>query len=338
MKHARWLLPLTVLCCWSQEGSAQLPFSPFVPGYAVGPGIGFNYRHRHLAVSGFLAPPLYGYGVRGWPPYYPYYPFPTSTVTYIYSPPPSVVMMPPIVINNNNNQTVVVGNGMQVDREDDGQFLKIIPRQRRPAEEAAAPERNGRPMRPAEPKERPAGKEPAVEAKPKAKPEPARPAPRNPREENARLAALGKQAFEDQQHGLAERRFQKAVEAAPAEPMAYFLLAQAQFALGKYREAVESIHAGMRRHPDWPSAAFDPRDLYGDNPEDFQDHLKRLDEVLAANPNDPVVLFLAAHQLWFTGKVAEARALFARAARIAPERIFSDRFLKGRPAGPVARK
>lgn len=338
MKQARWLVPLVVLLSWHPEVSAQVLMAPFVPGY--GPGFGFNYRGRNLAFSGFVGAPVYGYGFRPIMPYYPYgYGYPVmSSVTYIYSPPPPIVMMPPIVINN--NQTVVVGGGggAGVDVEDDGRFLKIIPRQKKPAEEAPA-ERP--PMRPAEPKERPAPKkEPAAVDKPK-KPEPkpdiARPA-RKPKDEAVRLVALGKEAFATGQHGLAERRFQKAIELAADQPMSHFLLAQAQFARGKYREAVESIQAGMRRDPDWPGARFDPRDLYGDDPEDFQEHLKLLEDTLARFPNDPSLLFLQAHQLWFTDKRDEARMLFQRAARVAPDRTFIDRFLKPGLVAPVARR
>lgn len=320
MKQARWLVPLVVLFLGQAELRAQALVAPY------GPGFGFNYRGRNLALSGFVGPPVYGYGYRPVVPYYAY-PYPVaSSVTFIYSPPPPVVMTPPIVINN--NQTVVVGNGggaAGVDVEDDGRFLKIVPRQRKPAERP--------PMKPAE-KEPVAKKEPPAAKKPAPKPEPAR----NPRDEAERQIALGMEAFAVGQHGLAERRFQKATELAAGLPMGHFLLAQARFARGEYREAVDAIHAGMRRDPDWPDARFDPRDLYADNPEDFQDHLKLLDDTLARFPNDPALLFLQAHQFWFTDKRAEARLLFQRAARVTPDKTFIDRFLKLAPAAPVARR
>lgn len=326
MKHARWLAPLVMLLAAVPEAPAQVLVAPFVPGYGVAPGIGFSYRGRHLGVSGFLAPPVYGYGYGYRPWGYPYFGYPTTSITYIYSPPPQIVMTPPIIINNNNNQTVVVGPGIDVDREDDGRFLKIIPRQRRPADDA--PPANGNGKRPAEP---PVRKE-AVAPK---KPEP-KPAPRPRKEEKGDLVEQGKEAFAGQQYGLAERRFQRAVDGKPADPLPYFLLAEAQFALGKYREAVNTIHAGMREHPGWPTERFELKDLYGDA-DDLDEHLKRLDETLARNPNDAAVLFLQGHQFWFLGKQAEARLLFQRAIRAGGDRMFIDRFLKARP-DPVARK
>jgi tetratricopeptide (TPR) repeat protein len=158
--------------------------------------------------------------------------------------------------------------------------------------------------------------------------------PDQPLSEPARLLGLAKEAFAEGAYGLAERRYRQATDAAPDEALAHFLLAQAQFAQGKYQEAVASIQAGLRRQPNWPRTPFRPRDLYGAEAPDFPEHLRRLTDALPRHPQDPVLLFLLAYQLWFDGQQAEARKLFERAAAVTPDKTFIDRFqqLPGDPA------
>jgi tetratricopeptide (TPR) repeat protein len=117
------------------------------------------------------------------------------------------------------------------------------------------------------------------------------------------------------------------VAALPTDPLAHFLLAQARFALGKYQEAVAAIEAGMRLRSDWPLAPFHPRELYAANPAGFSEHLQRLAQALARYPEDPFLLFLYAHQLWFDGRRDEARPFFHRARTFASDPSFSKRFL-----------
>jgi tetratricopeptide (TPR) repeat protein len=146
---------------------------------------------------------------------------------------------------------------------------------------------------------------------------------------------LGREAFALQEYARAQRRFQQAVDAAPQDALPYFLLAHAQFALGKYQEAVVSIGAGIRLRPDWPTAGFRPIELYGMNQADYADHLKRLKEALASYPNDPFLVFLNAYQLWFDNRQWEARSLFERARTLAPDPGPSERFLQAMPPLPI---
>src|SRR5262249_48776169 len=132
---------------------------------------------------------------------------------------------------------------------------------------------------------------------------PDRPAPRPPdpaAPQAQQQTELGKQAFADpmREYARAEQRFQRAIAADPKLALPYFYLAQAQCALGKYREAVASIHAGLRLDPTWPMSRFKARELYGPNGEDFIEHMQQLQAALGRQPNDPVLLFLLAHQLW----------------------------------------
>jgi tetratricopeptide (TPR) repeat protein len=135
-----------------------------------------------------------------------------------------------------------------------------------------------------------------------------------------RLVETGREAFATGQYGRALELFRKAAEITPNEPSAHYLIAQAQFALGKYREAVTAIGAGMALRADWPEARFSSRDLYGDRPETFDQHLADLRRAAEAFPNDPTLLFLLGHQLWFDGKLIEAKPLIGKARALAADR------------------
>ena len=133
------------------------------------------------------------------------------------------------------------------------------------------------------------------------------------RAENARQQKLGREAFAAGEYGRAAERFEQALRVDPNQALSYFLLAQAQFAMGKYRDAVASIHAGMKLQPDWPAAKFDPRELYGDNAGDHALHLERLRQAVERSPQEPALLFLFGVQLWFNNRRDDAKSYFRKA-------------------------
>jgi predicted Zn-dependent protease len=152
--------------------------------------------------------------------------------------------------------------------------------------------------------------------------------PSDPKTAGAQFIDLANEAFKARQYSRAERSFRRATEELPGDARAYFLLAQARFALAKYAEAVAAIQAGMRLQPDWPEARFHPRDSYGATPNDFSEHLHRLADALARYPDDPILTFLYAYELWFDNRKDEARMLFQRAKALAADPSFSERFLQ----------
>jgi len=154
-------------------------------------------------------------------------------------------------------------------------------------------------------------------------------APKKPlgRADADRLAEAGRKAFTAGQYGRALELFRRAVEIMPDEGSTHFLVSQAEFALGKYREAVAAITAGMAVRPDWPDARFVVRDLYWKSPEVFDDHLKALRQAVEAFPDDPGLLFLLGHQLWFDGKPDEARPLFQKAVALTKGQAPAAKFL-----------
>lgn len=128
-----------------------------------------------------------------------------------------------------------------------------------------------------------------------------------------RIAEAGREAFADGQYGRALEMFRRAVEITPNEPSAHFLVSQAHFARGKYREAVAAIAVGLELRPDWSEARFMPRELYWKKPAAFDDHLAALRQAATAFPDDADLLFLLGHQLWFDGHRDEAKVFIQKA-------------------------
>jgi hypothetical protein len=347
MKRARgWAVLLGVLVC-TPAALSQIFVAPapYVAGYSTGGfGIGFSRHghHGHLSLFATGGSGYYSYG-------YPYYPVGVSRLTFVQvvTPPPIVIEPPP---------RIEVRLPVEIARAP----LRPQPEQVVPPNEKQPGEGGFRPVRPPDvprvppppkvpevppvkppPKEKPPEK-PVPAEKPKEQPPPPAPKPprppqpdSDPRAESARQVALGRDAFAAGEYGRAAQRFRQAVRVNPNDALAYFLLAQAEVALGKYDQAVEAIHAGLRIDPNWPSVPFRPVNLYGDNVTDLPEHLRALEDALARHPDDPVLLFLSAYELWFDGRQDEARPLFQRAAAVAPDPSFSERFLLARPDEPA---
>ncbi|HKB02804.1 MAG TPA: tetratricopeptide repeat protein [Gemmataceae bacterium] len=128
-----------------------------------------------------------------------------------------------------------------------------------------------------------------------------------------RIVEAGRRAFADGQYGRALELFRKAAEITPNEPSAYYLISQVCFALGKYRDAVVAIGAGVALRSDWSEARFNSRDLYGKTPAAFDEHLEALRRAATVFPDDPTLAFLLGHQLWFDGKHEEAKPFLLKA-------------------------
>jgi hypothetical protein len=291
------------------------------PGQWLGGGFGHRGGHGHpprvigykvVGVVGgvpaapvFVPPPAFGYGPpfgfvafgpNGWNPY------------FLPPPDPVVVAPPPIVL---------VGFDGRADDRKDRDFLVIGPRDP-----------------PFRVLDRPAAKD---DLPPAAKPNPLAPPPvlgrddkpeADPFAEAARQVGLARAAFAADGYGRAAEHLGRAVAVRPDDPLPYFLKAQAEFAAGRYADAVTTIRAGMRRSPDWPASDFKPTALYGDRPARFDAHLAELRKAAAANPAEPAVQFLLAYQLWFGGQREAAVKLFRTVADRVTDAAEAERFLK----------
>lgn len=150
----------------------------------------------------------------------------------------------------------------------------------------------------------------------------------HPEDRSRREVEAGKAAFLAARPGEAAEHFRRAIQAVPHRAEAYFLLAQAEVARGRYRDAVKALDDGLRQRPDWPAANFRPVELYGKQVADFVHDLSQLERAVQRSPDEPGLRFLLGYQWWFTGRRAEARSQFQRAAELAvdpkPIRLFLD--------------
>jgi tetratricopeptide (TPR) repeat protein len=139
---------------------------------------------------------------------------------------------------------------------------------------------------------------------------------------------FGLAAFRAGEFGLAGLRFRKAAEVAPGQTRPYFLLGQAEFAMGNYRDAVSAIESGMKLDKHWPRTPVQPRlDLYKGRDAEYTEHMQRLADAMAAHPNHPSLMFLIAHQLWFDGRRQNAQVIFRQARPLTDNPAFIDTFL-----------
>jgi tetratricopeptide (TPR) repeat protein len=265
----------------------------------------------------------------------------SSTVLVIVGtyPPPSSPSR--ITINNYyGNSAPLLGAGYAQDTR--GYDLDQVPVKKAPAVEPEEPSKPlpGVDVSKPKPTVRPGDlpEKPAVKGPPELPPPPG-PLP-DPRDESLRLLELGTGAFQAGAYGLAGQRFRQATQVNPALSPAYFLLAQAEVALGKYRDAVDTIHAGMKIDKQWPRTVYQPRvELYKGRDAEYGEHMKHLTDAAAANPNNATLLFLVAHQLWFDGQRKDALALLQRARPLADvqDRVYIDAFLAAGDPGALAK-
>jgi hypothetical protein len=123
----------------------------------------------------------------------------------------------------------------------------------------------------------------------------------------------------------------------PNLPQAWFLLSQAEFASGNYRQAVASIQTGMKLDKSWPTLPFEPRkEVYKGREADYDEHFNRLANAAGINQAQPILLFLVGHQLWFDGQRQDAMAIFQRARPLDNNVTFIDIFLAAGGRGAIA--
>jgi hypothetical protein len=340
MQFRRWPLLLVALLAPAGESKAQVIYQVYNPypvgiGYAYGgSGIGFAVKKRHFVAGGFAGNSFVAVAPIGYPPFLPFGVVDRSVTIQVITPP-----------------NIVLSSRSLRSRDDDdlsGIDLDLVPAKK---EVPAPPKKEARIAPPAEdlpkkpkPPEKPAPEPPKKIQPPppdpnKAKePGPLPPPKQDPADEYVRLLQIGQDAFNLQLYGIAAQRFRQAIAIKPGGAKAHFYLSQAQFALGKYRDAVATIQKGMKLDADWPREKLQPRrDLYK-NHQDFADHLNRLEDIVAMQPDNADFLFLLAHQMWFDGQRNRAVALFRQARAITADPTFIDIFLRAAGPGPVAVK
>jgi tetratricopeptide (TPR) repeat protein len=286
------------------------------------------------ARSGYFFDPL--------APVYSYPAYARVTTVYVAAAPPPVIILAPkglpeglpadIVPRNRLPEPIEAPEPLEPPLQGDprGRFRPVLPEDRARAERVLPP-----PL--PEKKEEKKKEEPRPDKPPPREGQLPAPLPRagDPLDEAAQLVELGRESFADLEYGRAAQRFRQATKLAPRDGVAWFLLAEALLAQGKYHEAQDAILAGLERDPAWPTARFRPLLLYGTHVAEYPEQMRTLEETLARHPDDPVLLFLSAYQLWFDGRREEAQPLFRRARLRSPAPKAIDLFLKALPAEPV---
>jgi hypothetical protein len=333
MRRFRWSIALLMAClcapeAWGQGLLVGSPYGGYVSGGSLNIGFGRRWgKRKGLSVS--LGVYRRGYVVEPFAPAC----YGRTQVTVIYTTPSPVYVLPSRDPLDDPLPDDRPRRLRRVEPEDEDDLPPPPPPKPKPKPVQLPPPKKEEPKPLPPPKE----EAPKPPAKPRPKP-PELPHPRDPEADPAaeyeRLLDLGREAFARREYGRAVLRFRQASRVAPRQPMAHFLLAQALLALGKYHAASDAIHAGMALKPDWPRTPFQPLELYGANVAEYSEHLATLEATLRRHPNDPVLLFLVAYQLWFDGRKEEARPLLRRALKGAADADVIDAFLRALPPGP----
>lgn len=315
------VLAAVVGLCVVGHVQAQVVFVP----QPTSRGVGFLYQRRNLTIGGFVGgmpAPLYA-------PVYPQF-YPSTVIEHRVYVAPAPLILP---VRRFGYDLSGIDLDVEPPEKLDPRWPNVPPR--KPPEVAKRlPPKEMLPEKPKaqEPKPPPPAKEKQDEQglnEPRAEPV----------AEARRLVDLGLIAFQRQEYSLAAFRFQQATDVDPAGSRAFFLLGQAGFALGKFKDAAKSIESGMRRQPNWPLSAFRPRvDLYTGIEADWFAHKKQLEIVVSLYADQSAYLFLLGHQLWFEGFHEEAAVIFRRARASAADPMFVDRFLDLVPPAPVVGK
>jgi hypothetical protein len=289
---------------------------------------GFGFGGPPVPLAGF-ASGFYGrtaWFAPGWGPVFsPFVPRVVVAPQVVVVPPPVFVVGGPVEDDPLNNNVVPA-----LARRND--FIVIAPRKNAAPAVAVA---EGRTIPHIDRIVRPKSDRPAFGFDPfardgdmnKAKPDPEKPEA-DPVAEVARLVRLASEAFAAELYGRAVERLDAAIAVRPADPLPYFLKAQAQFAAGQYADAVASIREGMKRAPDWPASGFKPVEVYGPNPGRFDGHLGELRRAVRDTPTEPALEFLLGYELWFAGDRPTAVTLFRSAVKRGNEGAIIERFLR----------
>jgi hypothetical protein len=162
-----------------------------------------------------------------------------------------------------------------------------------------------------------------------AQPIAARPAPppENPQVAYDRLMRDGIKAFGMGEYGRAMELFKKATATLPDDADAYFALAQAWIALGKYADASIAIHTGLRIDPKWAADGPPMILLYGNRRFDFEQHRRALVDASEAFPADITLQFGRAYFEWFDAERDAARLRFEDLRPIVADAAIIDLFL-----------
>ncbi|HVJ79552.1 MAG TPA: tetratricopeptide repeat protein [Planctomycetia bacterium] len=137
----------------------------------------------------------------------------------------------------------------------------------------------------------------------------------NRKEKLRQVSKSGVKLFLAGNYRLAADRFKQVADQSAGDPLALAYLAQAQFADGRYGDAVRTIESALKANPNLPALALDFKSLYTDG-EVLDVQLGRLATEIKSNPLDRDGLFLLGYQLFSSGEKEKARIILEQAGRL----------------------
>lgn len=129
--------------------------------------------------------------------------------------------------------------------------------------------------------------------------------------------ALGDLLLREGDYEGAAAAYRKVVEAEPDNSVAKFALADALFALGRYHEAAYMARKGLTQDPGWLDAEVDKARLFKDLAE-FDRLLGMLQASASASAYDNAIWFLLGYQLFYAGRLDEARSALGTCLSLLP--------------------
>lgn len=127
----------------------------------------------------------------------------------------------------------------------------------------------------------------------------------------------------------AARLAQHATVETPQNGAVYLLLAQAQFAMGQYLPAAETLHRGMGMLPaeDWGLIAENYRDYYGSVGE-YTKQLRALEKFTKGDPTAPFAPFLLGYHYGYLGYPPQAVRELEKAVELAQTDQVAEQLLE----------
>ncbi len=138
--------------------------------------------------------------------------------------------------------------------------------------------------------------------------------------------SAGDRHFHAGDYAAAEREFKAAAEAFPDQPIPRLARGHALFALRDYAAASRSLQDGIGLIPAWHGSGINLRGFVAD-PGAFDANLLDLAGRYQAAPHDRHLLFLLAYCPHFSGRPAEAQALFEELLALASDHAAARTFL-----------
>ena len=145
----------------------------------------------------------------------------------------------------------------------------------------------------------------------------------------------GLESFKNGDYAQALSYFDAALKQLPGDAVVHEVRSLALFALGDYKAAAAGLNSLLSSAPgmDWTTMSG----LYG-NPDDYTAQLRKLEQFLDANPNDPSSHFVAAYHYMVIGSKESAIDALRVVVKAQPKDVTARRMLDAMapPEAPVA--